>query len=129
MMSSSGKSEFVHQMENIVSAVRHNRSKVITGKWQSLSFEFTMTCVVTIQLEKQIQDKKDEFDNLKHMMSEFAKEEHLYRETLKLIAHESNKYKILLAKSNQLVRSWFFIFRFILILVMIISFSFVTVYE
>ena len=65
-----------------------------------------------MQLERQIQNKKEEYESLKRSISDLAREEQLYRETLKLIAHESQKYKILLAKSNQLVQSWSLLTRY-----------------
>ena len=107
MMSSSAKIEFLHQMENIVSAVRHNRNKVRHDYCQYLDSIklFVNISLADLQLEKQIQSKKDEYDDLKKSISDFAREEQLYRETLKLIAQESQKYKVLLAKSNQLVQS------------------------
>ena len=117
-MSSSAKIEFLHQMENIVSAVRHNRNKVRHDYCQYLDSIklFVNIFLADLQLEKQIQSKKDEYDDLKKSISDFAREEQLYRETLKLIAQESQKYKVLLAKSNQLVQSWFFllVIRFVI---------------
>jgi len=57
MMNSAAKTEFLQQMENIVSAVRQNRNK----------------------LERQIQNKKEEYESLKRSISDLAREEQLYR--------------------------------------------------
>jgi len=78
MIDSFSKTEFLHQMENIVSAVRQNRNK----------------------LAKQIEAQMEKCDNLNTCISELAKDEQLYRDTLKLIAQESHKYKLLLSRSN-----------------------------
>merc|ERR1740128_1214169 len=78
MIDSFSKTDFLHQMENIVSAVRQNRNK----------------------LAKQIEAQMEKCDNLNTCISELTKDEQLYRDTLKLIAQESHKYKLLLSRSN-----------------------------
>jgi len=80
-------------------------NQTLNNRKEFPAHSFCLIVFVNMQLERQIQNKKEEYESLKRSISDLAREEQLYRETLKLIAHESQKYKILLAKSNQLVQS------------------------
>ncbi|XP_057377894.1 coiled-coil domain-containing protein 93-like [Daphnia carinata] len=78
MTSSVGKGEFLQQMEKIVSAVRQNKNKI----------------------EKQIEMLTEKHQDLGRCLGQFAVDEHQYRDTLKAISNESQKYKQLMSQLN-----------------------------
>lgn len=78
MTSSAGKGEFLQQMEKIVTAVRQNKNKI----------------------EKQIEMLTEKHQDLGRCLGQFAVDEHQYRDTLKAISNESQKYKQLMSQLN-----------------------------
>jgi septation ring formation regulator EzrA len=104
MTSSAGKGEFLQQMEKIVTAVRQNKNKVYNiqkhcfKKKQFSQFSFLRFPVH--QIEKQIEMLTEKHHDLGRCLGQFAVEEHQYRDTLKAISHESQKYKQLMSQLN-----------------------------
>jgi hypothetical protein len=101
MTSLAGKGEFLQQMEKIVTAVRQNKNKVYRHGGHFLfphADKHFLFCFV--QIEKQIEMLTEKHRDLGRCLGQFAVEEQQYRDTLKAISYESQKYKQLTSQLN-----------------------------